>query len=380
MTAPRFVQIHTLTAYSAVLLNRDDAGLAKRLPYGGVSRLRVSSQCLKRHWRMEEDDPWALCRIGVPMAERSRHMVERAILKDVEATPDIVEAIRIALAKLLYGKDNVDIKRRQALLLGRPEIEYLARLARSAAAAGSVKASEEAIEAALGKADGKKNLAAMLRSAGDLCAGLETALFGRMVTSDPEANTDAAIHVAHAFTVHREETESDYFTVVDDLVRVEEGEAGTAGIFDTELTCGLFYGYVVVDVPALIENLGGNQVLAGRVVEHLLHLIATVSPGAKKGSTAPYSYAELMLVEQGEAQPRTLAGAFRKPVPLDGDVLEGALAQLTAHLGRIDAAYGAEQRAVLCTAPRDLPGAAAPIALDKLAKWAGEAISAAGNG
>ena len=44
-------------------------------------------------------------------------------------------------------------------------------------------------------------------------AGLIGALFGRMVTSDPGANIDAAIHVAHAFTVHAEESESDYFSV-----------------------------------------------------------------------------------------------------------------------------------------------------------------------
>jgi CRISPR system Cascade subunit CasC len=41
---------------------------------------------------------------------------------------------------------------------------------------------------------------------------------------------------------------------VDDLP--DESEAGTAGIFETELTSGLFYGYVVVDVPALVANLG----------------------------------------------------------------------------------------------------------------------------
>lgn len=374
MTAPRFVQIHTLSSYPAVLLNRDDAGLAKRLPYGGTSRLRVSSQCLKRHWRTEKQDPWALQRMEVPMAVRSRHVVEREIMKDFDAPQEIAEAIRIALAKLLFGKDNVDIKKRQALLLGRPEIDYLSKLAREAAATGSVKAAEAAIEAALGKGDGKKNLAAMREVAGNLAAGLEAALFGRMVTSDPEANTDAAIHVAHAFTVHEEESESDYFTVVDDLVRVEEGEAGTAGIFDTELTSGLFYGYVVVDVPALVENLGTDRALAGRVVEHLLHLIATVSPGAKKGSTAPYAYADLMLVELGVAQPRSLAGAFRKPVPLNGDVLENALSALSDHLARFDAAYRAEQRAALCIAPSRLPGVDEPRPLDALAAWAAAAV------
>ena len=68
----RFLQIHTLTPYTAALLNRDDAGLAKRLPYGGVMRTRISSQCLKRHWRIA-DDPHALHAInGVEAASRSR--------------------------------------------------------------------------------------------------------------------------------------------------------------------------------------------------------------------------------------------------------------------------------------------------------------------
>ena len=51
MPLPRFIQIHTLHTYPAALLNRDDAGLAKRLPLGGTVRTRISSQCLKRHWR-----------------------------------------------------------------------------------------------------------------------------------------------------------------------------------------------------------------------------------------------------------------------------------------------------------------------------------------
>ena len=55
MSLPRFIQIHTLHTYPAALLNRDDAGLAKRLPYGGAVRTRISSQCLKRHWRVADD-------------------------------------------------------------------------------------------------------------------------------------------------------------------------------------------------------------------------------------------------------------------------------------------------------------------------------------
>ena len=58
------------------------------------------------------------------------------------------------------------------------------------------------------------------------------------------------------------------------------------------MTAGLFYGYVVVDVPGLVSNLEGcdageweaaDRELAGNVVEHLAHLIATVSPGGQAG-------------------------------------------------------------------------------------------------
>ena len=51
MTTARFLQIHTLHSYSAALLNRDASGWAKRMDFGGATRTRISSQCLKWHWR-----------------------------------------------------------------------------------------------------------------------------------------------------------------------------------------------------------------------------------------------------------------------------------------------------------------------------------------
>ena len=76
----RFLQIHWLASYPAALLNRDDAGLAKRIPFGGHTRGRISSQCLKRRWRLGGEDsldsavrnPWALQNIGVPTGYRSK--------------------------------------------------------------------------------------------------------------------------------------------------------------------------------------------------------------------------------------------------------------------------------------------------------------------
>ena len=194
------------------------------------------------------------------------------------------------------------------------------------------------------KKDFRTNIKAMRESTA-LPAGLVGALFGRMVTSDTEANITAPVHVAHAFTVHEEEAESDYFTAVDDL---SGDEPGADTIQATELTSGLFYGYVVVDIPGLLSNLKSAAQLASEVLHHLVHLIAEVTPGAKLGSTAPYARASFMLLEAGDRQPRSLAEAFRKP---SKPQLDDAVVALASHLAALDATYATgETRLVMSLA------------------------------
>ena len=318
MTTPRFLQIHTLHSYPVALLNRDDTGLAKRMPFGNAVRTRISSQCLKRHWRVAEDE-FALSAIpGAADAIRSRNVVGREVIQPLRdqqvANQDILDSVEEAFRVGVYGSSGTTESSRQPLLLGLPEVEYLRDKARAICEvhAEDTKAASEAVELLFTRArrnEERDNFVDFRRQT-SLPGGLVGALFGRMVTSDPGANIDAAVHVAHAFTVHAEESESDYFSVVDDLQGDDE-DAGAAHIGDMELTAGLFYGYVVVDVPGLVSNLEGcdamqwqsaDRDLAAQVVENLIHLIATVSPGAKLGSTAPYAYADLMLVEAG-AQP-----------------------------------------------------------------------------
>ena len=387
MTLPRFLQIHTLHNYPAALLNRDDAGLAKRLPYGDAIRTRISSQCLKRHWRVA-DDAFALKNLDVPMAVRSREtprLIKERLMEAGVAEPLAqisVEGLRAAglldKAKDLKGKDALATG--QAVLLGYAEIEYLVQ--RCATLAGE-HTEEKALKAAIASflKDEKKNLEALRHG-----SGLESALFGRMVTSDVLASRDASIYVAHAFTVHEAQVENDYFTVVDDLLH-EAGEAGSAGIFDTELASGLYYGYLVVDVPQLVANLEGvhikdwahitaeQRALAGRVVQSLLHLVATVSPGAKRGSTAPFEWAKFMLVEAGDWQPRSLAGAFQNALPTrQAGLRQAAVQRLADEIARIDAAYGAPlARRYLAVDDVTVPGAQR-LPLNALADWAHTAV------
>jgi len=383
---PRFIQIHTLHSYPAALLNRDDAGLAKRLQYGGVSRTRVSSQCLKRHWRTAEGiDAWSGMENFVPSI-RSRQLISKLVIEPILEEHSVDETVAKALEDEfqigVYGKNATDPKKRQPLLLGAPEIDYL-----KANAVELLQKNSEDAKVLTGAIkeffkENKKNLGA-LKANTVLPGGLAAALFGRMVTSDPAANIDASIHVAHAFTVHAEESESDYFSVVDDL-RDEDDDAGAAHIGDTELTAGLFYGYVVVDVPALVSNTQGvaaerwsdkdiDRKLAAEIVRRLIHLIATVTPGAKLGSTAPYSWAPLVFIEAGERQPRSFAEAFRKPCQAQ---LDATLTRLTEQVDKFDDCYGIrEARRFSCIDNELSISDGQRMPLDKLAEWVSEAIT-----
>jgi CRISPR system Cascade subunit CasC len=203
----------------------------------------------------------------------------------------------------------------------------------------------------------KKNFRAMLKQAGqdDLESGVEGAMFGRFVTSDVLARTDASVHVAHAMTVHPIANEVDYFTVVDDL---DDNGAAHAG--DMELGAGLFYNYVVVDVPLLVSNISGcerwewagqTEAIADArdIIEGLARAIATVSPGAKLGATAPYARAEAVLFEAGKAQPRTLANSYLNAIKPNDDMMQRSVDALGAHLTSLDDMYGVDESRFLAT-------------------------------
>lgn len=357
-----FLQIHTLTAYPASLLNRDDAGLAKRIPFGNATRLRVSSQCLKRHWR--EDLTRQLP--DLPDGLRTRSFFTRTVLPRAVAA-GVSEALASALIEPLAKavidggvKEGGDLN--QPVLFGLREADYFVQMLVDASReADPAKALAERLKSK----DEKQNLAAMSKAA----AGLTAALFGRMVTSDLLARVDAPVHVAHAFTVHASNTEMDYFTVVDDLNR--DDETGAAHANQSELGAGVYYGYVAVDVPLLVSNLTGceakewrqqDSATPARVLGALVRSIVQQSPGAKKGSTAPYAWADLLLLEAGTAQPRSLANAFLEAVPAKGDVRQQAAERMLAYLGKLDGMYGANsQRQLATTLSLSSPLAAQPV-------------------
>ncbi len=350
-----FVQVHFLTSYPASLLNRDDAGLAKRINFGGAPRLRVSSQCQKRHWR---ENLWG--ETEIPRGERTRYFFSRVLKEglissgvDCDMADVLVKHLAAKIIKSSDERSPIDpntLMMKQPVLFGRPEADYLLALLKQAVGQNTAAEGKKFLDDALMGKD--KNFAAMLRQGGYGCmsAGFEGALFGRFVTSDILSRVDAPVHVAHAFTTHALDTEVDYFTVVDDLSREEE--TGAAHANDMELGAGIFYGYVAVDVPLLVSNVTASDAKNWRQQECgdvkdllalLLKAITQVSPGAKLGATAPYSWAECVLIEVGCTQPRTLANAFLRPVRLGWQgkhPMAQSVESLQAYMGLLDKMYG----------------------------------------
>ncbi len=419
---PLFIQIHTLTSYPGSLLNRDDQGFAKRLPFGGATRTRISSQCLKRHWRtFRGEHSLAAIHDGkdpIELSIRSRHTFDRFVVQPLiaagvsgelarAATEAIMTAVLGESAKAKKAKDDAKsdeagakparkskaskdageladakLMTGQITVLGRPEIEFFLAEARALAdEAGTADKVEDAKKRRFTKEWGK-NLEGLKRA-----AGLDAALFGRMVTSSKLARADAAIHVAHAITVHSEHSETDYFAAIDDLLGTGDDaeQLGSGHIGNTELTSGLFYGYVVVDVAQLVSNLEGcaqeewtksDRTLAAEVVNKLVHLVARVSPGAKLGSTAPHAFAHLTLVEAGSSQPRTLANAFLKPVADRPDLLANAYSALAHYVQDVDSVYGLENRRAMAaiSATNELKALCTPMPLDAVARFGSGAI------
>ena len=389
MATPKFLQFHSLHSYYAAMLNADDTGEAKKMPYGGSVRGRVASQCLKYHWR-NADDNFAIERVDPDLqATRSRETVSLQVIRPLRESGDysetLLDGIEEAFNVGVYGASGADRKKRQSLLLGHPEVEFLQNQA-IAICDEYGEDVDEAVKAARdlfsGSADNpqRANLRAF-REVTAIPGGLAAALFGRMVTSDFASDIEAPVHVAHSVTTHEEESENDYFSSVDDLWDPgENGGARSSYIGDAELTSGLYYGYAVINVPGLVSNLAGcrpdewlsaDRVLAATVAHNFIRLIATVSPGAKRGATAPYAYADLLLVEAGDAQPRSLATAFRTEQSASVPV---AIEMLAGRLRNLDESYGAEEaRRFLSVEPAQVPGATR-LPLRDLADWAASAV------
>ncbi len=320
----RFIQLHALKVYAPSNLNRDETGRPKTAKFGGVERLRISSQALKRAIRTSANFRE---RLSGNLGDRTQRLGEIIIKhlrnKGLDETRalEITRLVAGAFGKIEDEKDNNPTYIKQLAFISPEEKEAALALADKLAANGI---------------NGEKSadLAPQMLRRADTAADI--AMFGRMLADNPDYNREAAVQVAHAITTHRVEVEDDFYTAVDDLKTSAE-DAGAGFIGELGFGSGLFYLYACIDRDQLKRNLGGDAALANKAIEAFTEGFACASPSGKQNSFAAHSRACYLRVEKGPQQPRSLAAAFFKPVRDDreNDLLGESIKRLHGN-GRTD--------------------------------------------
>src|SRR5262245_26526683 len=106
----RFVQIHLLTFYPPANLNRDDTGRPKTAQVGGVERLRISSQAIKRAVRTSEIFADKLAGHLGKRTQRLGETLERMLVDEYQLGSEEARPLAKVLSSL-FGKPETDPKK-----------------------------------------------------------------------------------------------------------------------------------------------------------------------------------------------------------------------------------------------------------------------------
>ena len=325
-----YVDIHIIQSLPPSCVNRDDSGSPKSAVYGGVRRLRVSSQSWKRATRLYFNDLLDAKDVGV----RTKRVVEVLAERITEDAPELADAAAELAEKVFAaariklapprGKKDAPQESGYLLFLSTSQIERLAGLAIASARGGG------ALDA--------KTVKKIFKEA----HAVDIALFGRMVADDTDLNVDAACQVAHAISTHAAENEYDFFTAVDDEKnRSEEEDAGAGMMGTVEFSSATMYRYATVNLDMLVENLGDGDA-ALRALEVFIKGFCLSMPTGKQNTFANRTLPEAVVVSVRDDQPVSLVGAFEKPIrtnEADG-YLARSVGALAEHARAIEDNYG----------------------------------------
>lgn len=313
MSNQNFLNFHILMSHSPSCLNRDDMNMQKTAVFGGVNRVRISSQSLKRAIRTSA---YYKANIGAPSV-RTRDLGKLKArfteeLKDRYSADLVAKALEwISEKEAIAEGVEADAVAPWAV----EEVAYFCQLIQEGQGSGiDAKKLEKQIEK-----DARPFREALAHS-------LDIALSGRMATSGLMKNlpVDAALSIAHVLTTHAVEPQDvDWFTAVDDLTQ-DAGETGAGHLNTQQFSAGVFYRYASLNLKQLQVNLGliadintpetqESRQRALDIARHVFHLLATVVPTAKQQSFAAHNLADFALVSFAD-QPISLANGFEKPV------------------------------------------------------------------
>ena len=340
----KLIELHILQSFPVSCLNRDDVGAPKTAVFGGTTRARISSQCLKRAIRLYAKQ---LCP-ELFAGERSK-LILRPIAEAAErhgAPPDKAQEVSKKFCDELATFDEAAFKKNEKILkvktlmfLSPAERDEIGKsLAALLAESKDAKALDKKLKAAASKVQ-----EARLKDAADI------ALFGRMVATDHSLTVEGAAMFSHALSTHHAENDIDFYTAVDDRQAedptIEEEERAGSGMMGTlEFTSAVYYRYVGLNL-GLLWNKEHLEVFSTqdrrRVVDAFLRAAVLAVPGARKNSMNAYTlpgYVLGLVKEQG--QPLQLVNAFEPAVRPKNGLMNASIDALRSHHMQMKETWG----------------------------------------
>ncbi len=331
-------EIHMLKNYPPVNLNRDDTGAPKTCVFGGATRGRISSQCLKRSWRTS---PLFRAEIGeenLGIRTRKLPALVAEELRKKGTDPAFADAVapRITGFGNKEGKETKDGLTAQVMFFAPEDVRAAASAVKKLLDTCKTVKDVEKLKA--------KDLQSAITDAAIRPITLDIALFGRMVTSDAFRDVEASMQVAHAISTNKVSVESDYFTAMDDLLgSADLDEKGAAMIGDVDYNASCYYLYASLDTDALRDNLrysGDADAVVRRAMPALLRAMAFTDPGGKQNSFAGHVLPSAVMIECKEQKvPVSLVNAFVKPVS-GADPVEESIRRLAAEADLTARSFG----------------------------------------
>lgn len=325
------IEIHMIQNHSPSNLNRDDLGAPKTCIFGGVTRARISSQCLKRSIRRSPEFAAALERDGGVRTRRLIGEIAKAAAGNGNAPSEAhLKSIRQVFQDGGVGMKNEDTS------------DILFFLPQSAIGA---------MGAAVRDANGDLG-ARFAEIIGSFVKTPDIALCGRMTEFGAKGpfqdlkgmfTVEAALSAAHAISTHAVINEVDYFTAADDIPGLDAG-AGLVG--EAVFNSACFYKHFCIDWNQLLKNLGGDVELAATTVRCFLEGAAKANPSGKQHAYAAFNCPDGILVEvkTTSATPVSYANAFADPVPPHSQrgLIGESIARLGQYVHDIANGYGIE--------------------------------------
>ena len=314
-----FVDIHVLQTLPPSNPNRDDTGAPKTATFGGVSRMRISSQAIKRAAREEFEGSLEQSLRGIRSKRIPSVLKSKILQRQPEVSSDALsEMVSTIVAWTYLGHPDTKKKREKFLKEVKKnsdhafdEVDALWFVSNAELDSYVDAILEDSSEPDLEKAF-KNRKFDKSSSRGD--QSVAVALFGRMVASNVNLKIDAACQVSHAIGVGAVEREYDYYTAVDDEKKHnDEADEGAGMIGTIEFASATVYRYATINVDMLRENLGDDAVV-DRAIELFVDSFVRSMPTGKITTFANRTLPDAVLVQVRNDQPINMVGAFEDPI------------------------------------------------------------------